>query len=178
MQVKMTLSVLISFLLMSFLLLCCGCGSGSGSGGNTLTPTITGATSTGFSIGNGGGSVGEVVSVPVTLNYNSATRAVACTISYTPSIAAPGESGNGSIRDAAATVGSDVACRRKWANGSVTLLFVCGNTGKTTTMATIPFKVISVGTTALTVTNVAAYDSNMQPLAQTVKTKNGQITVR
>jgi len=177
MRIISILSIL-SLILFTGLFNGCG-GSSSGAGGGTpASSTITGTTSTGFSIGNGIGKVGDIVSIPVTLTSAGTTRAASCTVNFTPTIVAPGESSGGSVRDAGAKPGAGIACRRKWSTGSVTLLFVCGSSAATSTVAHIPFKIIAPGVSALTLTNLTAYDGNMQPITAAAKGRSGVLTGR
>jgi len=127
-------------------------------------------------MGSGNGKIGDMVAIPVTLHTGGVLRALSCTIHFDSSVVASGESSSTSIRDAGATVGSGVACRRKWATDSVTLQFTCSNTIAKDTVATIPLKVIGVGTSSLTVTNVMAYDGTMQPI--TAITGSGRVVAR
>jgi len=110
------------------------------------------------------------------MDNSSIARAVSCTINYDSAIVTPGDNGSGSIRDNNAKVGSGIASRRKWSNGSVTLSMVYGNYAQTSTVATIPFKVVGSGSTNVTVTDVTAYDDNMQPVSVMTKKTNGKLT--
>jgi len=170
----MSRSLLLFAAFAGFLFLCNGCGGG---GSSPVAPTtVAGAATLGFTVGSAAGHIGDTVAIPVTLDTNSATRAVACTITFTPAVAVAGESAAGSIRDAGATLGSGVACRRTWNTGSVTLLFA--GTGVTHTIATLPFRIVGAGTTALTITNVTAYDATMQPVIRTARIRHGYLSAR
>ena len=176
--VKM-LMVITAAVTLGFLVLCCGC-SGEGGAFPATTATAQGIDSLGFTVGKTQGAVGSFITVPVVLDSSGSTRAVTCTLSYDPTILAPGDaSTNVSIQDNTAYVGSGIASRRKWlGNGSVALFFAYNGSNSSPTVAEIPFKIIAPGTSNLNLINATAYDASMTPRVQKARGVNGRISGR